>query len=628
MLSAISKSVRYKVMAVILAATLAAMLTAAAALLTYEVRNYRSFLINDVTTQAGILARMNAPTLAFDDPESAEANLALLDNRRDILSAAVYTSRGELFATYSRDGIERAFPPMAPVNEPQIAADALTLFHPVVEEGNVLGSVYLQAQYELTGRLQDYAFILGGVLLVGMLVAALVSLPLQRSITAPVMAVGNVARRIMEQRDFSLRARKTTEDEIGVLVDAFNGMLAEVGERQDALEQSNRKLRQETDERRNAEDALRSADRRKDEFLATLAHELRNPLAPMVNALHLMKSEHGGAAITERAQDIIERQLAHMVRLVEDLLDVSRITRGRLTLRKERVALAAVIHSAVDTVRPLLDERGQRLEVTVPQQPIHVMADPVRVSQVVSNLLNNAARYSGDGGNIALTVSLQGGAVLIAVSDDGMGIEPDKLDEIFDMFAQGAVAPEQTQAGLGVGLALAKRLAELHGGSVKASSPGAGGGSRFTVSLPALEPAPEAERAPLEALECTAAARAKAHRILLVDDNVDFATSLQLLLEGLGHEVRVAHDASEALAAAREFAPEFAFLDIGLPRISGYELAEQLRALSSAMVLVALSGWGQEQDRRRAEAAGFAMHLVKPVELARVRAALGALAPA
>ncbi len=621
MLSAVRRSLRTKVVIIVLVTAFVALLVSTIVLLTYEVDNSRDALVTDATTQADILARINAPALAFDDPKTAVANLALLSNRPNIRAAAIYTADGGLFATYSRSP-DTPFPPLGAPGA-QIDSSTITLFHPVVQNDDVLGTVYLQASYDLADRLRDYLVILTTVMLVSLLVALLLSFWLAGSVTNPVRAITEVARQVIERRDFALRARRTTGDEIGVLVDAFNTMLAEVGQRADALEASNRALQQETDERRHAESALRVADQHKDEFLATLAHELRNPLAPMVNAMRLVELPNADPTVTKSAHGIITRQLSQMVRLVDDLLDVSRITSGKLAVRKQPVELASIVQSAVDTARPLLDERDQTLTLELPSHPVFLQADAVRLSQVFSNLLNNAAKYSEPGGNITLSAAVSASTVLVRIDDHGIGISADILPRIFEMFAQGDSSPEHAQSGLGVGLALAKRLIELHGGSIAAESRGRGEGSSFTVSLPVMA-ALTSERSIDAAPQ---AVQQRRHRILLVDDNVDFATSLALLLQNLGHEVRIAHDAPQALETARELKPEFAFLDLGLPQISGHELARALRAQPecASTVLIALSGWGQAGDRQRSQEAGFAMHLVKPVELQSVQAVLTSL---
>lgn len=619
----IHRSVQRKVLAIVLVTTFVALLVSAVALLSYEARAYRDFLFSDVTTQADILARTTAPALAFNDAAAANATLALMSSRPVIVAAAIYTAEGELFATY-RQSDSVTFPSRVAAHGPTISGRTMTLFHPIVENNQLLGTVYLRAKYELADRVVDYLLILGGVMLISLVVAAMVSLWLQGSVTRPILAVTDVARKIVEERDFNLRAPKTTADEVGTLVDAFNAMLGEVSERQQALEDSNRKLHKESEERKNAEISLRLADKHKDEFLATLAHELRNPLAPMVNALSLMRSPSATTSKSEHAEQIIDRQLSHMIRLVDDLLDVSRISRGKLTVRREPIELASVIQNAVDTVRPLLDTEQQTLSLEVPERPIYMQADPVRLSQVFANLLNNASRYTQNGGRIALSVVVKGNTVRVVVSDNGKGIAAESLPGIFAMFAQDQDAGLRVQAGLGVGLALAKRLIELHGGSITAESRGPGMGSTFTVQLPVKAALTAGhDKAPVEAKRDVG----RRSRILLVDDNVDFAMSLSFLLKDMGHEVCVAHDATEALDRAPEFRPDFAFLDIGLPIVDGYELARRLQAsLNGDIPLVAISGWGQEEDRRRAKEAGFAWYLVKPVGLDSIRTALDSLA--
>lgn len=620
-MQAITRSVRRKIVVIILITTFAALLVSVIALLSYEAREYRGFLINDLTTQADILAINTAPALAFNDPDAAEANLALLANRAGIVAGAIYRQSGELFATYRKEGSTSTFPVEDFSSAPQVAGDELSLFRPIIQNNEPLGTVFLRADYELAGRIRDYTMILGGIMAVSLVVAGLLSLWLQGSVTGPIFAVTKVAQRIVRDRDFKLRAKKTTDDEIGTLVDAFNAMLSEVGLRQQDLEASNRKLKQESEERKSAESALRLADKRKDEFLATLAHELRNPLAPMVNAVTLLQSADTPAAAAANAHQIMHRQLSHMSRLVEDLLDVSRISRGKLTVRKELTELAPVINSAVDTVRPLLVSKDQALSLSLTQDPVYIEADPVRLSQVFSNLLNNATKYTPVGGRISLAVAEDGGGVRVTVSDSGRGMSAGTLGGIFEMFSQDEDADLRAQPGLGVGLALAKRLVELHDGTIDAESPGRGEGSTFSVRLPtAHAPARISEPARVQQDRDTPCAR-----ILLVDDNEDFANSLSVLLKKLGHQVRVAHDAPEALAVAAEFRPDFGFLDIGLPTMNGYELARQLRQQpGNAPVLIAISGWGQKEDRRRAKEAGFARYLVKPVELASIRLVLEA----
>ncbi|RIK77619.1 MAG: hypothetical protein DCC67_12415 [Planctomycetota bacterium] len=365
-------------------------------------------------------------------------------------------------------------------------------------------------------------------------------------------------------------------------------------------------------ERKQAEQRLHEADRRKDEFLAVLAHELRGPLAPLRNMLEVMKMAHGDAATLQQARDTMERQVGHMVRLVDDLLDVNRITRDKLELRKDRVELGSIVRQSVEACRPLTERASHELIVTMPPRPIYLEADPVRLAQVFSNRLNNACKYTEPGGKIWLAAKVEQGDVLVSVKDSGTGIPPDKLQSVFEMFTQVDRPLERSQGGLGIGLTLAKRLVEMHGGTITAASEGEGAGSEFIVRLPLLE----ASLSPATR-ETPHATPAPARRILIVDDNRDSATSLAMLLKLKGNETHTAHDGVEALEQAARFLPEMVLLDIGLPRMNGLEVCRRMREQpwGKDTVIVALTGWGQDADRRRSQAAGFDRHLVKPVDL-------------
>jgi PAS domain S-box-containing protein len=360
---------------------------------------------------------------------------------------------------------------------------------------------------------------------------------------------------------------------------------------------------------------LREGDRRKDEFLALLAHELRNPLAPIRNGVEIMKMIGLGDPQLQQLRDMLERQVLHMSRLVDDLLDVSRITRGKITLRKEPMDLAAVVARAVETSRPLIDARRHELAVTLPPEPLRVQADPTRLAQVFANLLNNAAKYTQEGGRIGLTAARTGTEVEVRVRDSGIGIAPEMLPRVFDLFAQADQSLEHSDGGLGIGLTLVRTLVEMHGGTVQAFSEGPARGSEFVVRLPLL-----AE--PLLGGQARAGTReerqaASARRVLVVDDNQDTALSLGLLLQLQGHEVFAAHDGPGALQAAQDYRPDAVLLDIGLPGMDGYEVARRIRLLPELerVLLVAMTGYGQEEDKRRSQAAGFNAHLVKPADL-------------
>lgn len=379
------------------------------------------------------------------------------------------------------------------------------------------------------------------------------------------------------------------------------------------------KIVRDVTERKRLENNLRvlaadlsENDRRKNEFLATLAHELRNPLAPMSNMLELIKRADGDGQILKRAHETIERQLGQMVRLVDDLLDWNRITHDRLELRRSEVELASVIQQAVEVARPLIDAAGHELVVELPDEPIYLNADRTRLAQVFGNLLNNSSKYTRARGSIWLKAMREGNEVAVSVKDNGAGIPPDKLNSIFDMFMQVDRTADRSQGGLGIGLTLVKRLVEMHGGSIEPRSAGEGMGSEFIVRLPILTK-------PVAALEPGADGAHKAQpqrRVLIVDDNRDSADSLQMLLEYSGNKTYLAYDGAEALEAVETHRPEVVLLDIGLPGMDGHEVCRRVREQpwGKDIVIIALTGWGQADDRRKSQEAGFNGHLVKPVD--------------
>jgi two-component system CheB/CheR fusion protein len=373
-------------------------------------------------------------------------------------------------------------------------------------------------------------------------------------------------------------------------------------------------------ERERALEELREADRRKDEFLAMLAHELRNPLAPILNAVEVL--DHADPAdqeLTSTFRTVIARQVEHMKRLLDDLLDVSRVSQGKIQLRKQSVDLGALLLQAVEVSRPMIVEKQQQLSLTLAHGPLPLEADPTRVVQVFANIVNNAAKYTDPGGHIWLSVGTEGGEAVVRVRDDGMGMSPELLSRAFDLFVQETRSLDRAQGGLGIGLTMVRTLVKLHGGSVRALSDGPGRGSELVVRLPLtpgakVAPAPSAREAP------AAVPAAASLRVLVVDDNVDAARALGHLLKLLGHEVALAHDGPAALAAAAAAPPELVLLDIGLPGMDGYAVAERLRAAGHGRAaLVALTGYGQDEHLRRSASAGFDHHLIKPVNLGVLR---------
>ena len=613
-------SVRSKLILMAVATTIVALLTAFVAMLVVDARSAQRVWIDDLATQADIIADVAAPAVSFNDSASAARNLAVLRVRPQIMAGAIYTNSGQRFATWSREGAASSFPARPEAAGHRIERGELVVFRPIVENGEPLGTVYLRSRYGLFDRVLSYGAILGGVMLGALVIAALVASRLQASITRPLQAVTQVARQVMLRRDFTLRVPGREKGEIGVLVEAFNDMLAEIGRRSDALQAANRTLEHEMTVRERAEQALIVADRRKDEFLATLAHELRNPLAPIRTGLDILRIRSGDAQATQRATDIMERQLRQMVRLVDDLLDVSRINTGKFTIKMGRVELKAVVNDALEVVRSYIELHGHELVIDLPDRPVFLHGDATRLAQILSNLLNNAAKYTNRGGRVTLGASVEDKTLVLEVADTGIGLAPDMLDSVFEMFVQVDSTLERSNAGLGVGLSLARKLVELHGGSIQAFSEGLGQGSRFVVRLPiVVDPEPITKPTPAAFIST------ESYRILLADDNVDFVNSIGALLTAMGHSVVITHNGPDALAAAARFCPDYAFLDIGLPHMSGYDLARGIRNLPCGVmtVLIAVTGWGQEKDRQLAFEAGFDHHMVKPVRFEQIEEILG-----
>jgi signal transduction histidine kinase len=395
-------------------------------------------------------------------------------------------------------------------------------------------------------------------------------------------------------------------------------VFAELYRKTRALERLNSELEARVAERTAALEAttatLQEADRRKDEFLAMLAHELRNPLAPIRTAAQLLRLKELSESQRGRARDVIERQVEHLVILIDDLLDVSRITRGMITLHREPVLMGAIIARAVETTRPAIDAHGHELTLELPDELITVEGDKTRLAQVAGNILHNAAKFTNPGGRIHLSVTREGSYGVIRVKDTGIGIQKELIPRAFELFTQMHAKSECSQGGLGIGLALVRRLVEMHGGSVTAHSDGPGQGAEFVIRLPLV--ATPAMRVETQSTDSPVIPTVEPRRILVADDNRDAAESLALQLQLAGHEVRTAHDGAEALKVGNVFKPQIVLLDLGMPKMDGYETARQMRvrAWGKRAAIVALTGWGQQQDRERTAAAGFDAHLVKPVK--------------
>jgi PAS domain S-box-containing protein len=378
------------------------------------------------------------------------------------------------------------------------------------------------------------------------------------------------------------------------------------------------KILRDITERKRTEEQLAEANQRKDEFLAMLAHELRNPLAPIQNVVQIFKTEGDGKQHLQEATRMVERALGRIVRIVDDLLDISRITRGKIQLRKERLPLQTAVQNAVEAVRPFIESRKHELSVSLPPEAVWLDADPVRIEQVLVNLLNNAVKYTEPGGKIWLAAERLGNDCMVRVKDNGIGVSPEMLPRIFELFVQADKSLDRAQGGLGIGLTLVKRLVEMHGGAVEAHSGGVGQGSEFVVRLRAV---PEVAGLRPEDAATQRAKPRKALRILVVDDNVDTAESLAMLLRLSGHEVKTEHTGPKALQTAVSERPDVVLMDIGLPGMEGCQVAERIREHQdlAEMQLIAISGYGQEADQRRSKQAGFNHHLVKPVDPAKLQ---------
>ncbi len=745
-------SFRGKLLRSVLASTAIALTVAGMAMLTHDLGVYRSSWATDLSNQASIVALSVAPALAFDDHAAAQRALAALKDRPRMLGAALYSADGALYAAYRLPG-EFEAPPRAPDWQGvRVLGERVELVQPISHDGEPLGKLYLRANYDVVGRIKAYAGIFALVMILSLVAASFFANRLQASITAPLDDMVSAARHIVYQNDYSQRAKKTTEDEIGVVVDAFNRMLDEVQLRTRALERSNEALQQEIETRQTAESALRvseglyraigesieygvwvcapdgrnvyasesflrltgqtqeicsnygwgealhpddrdatlaawrdcirsggvwyreqrirgldgayhpilaqgvpikseageltgwaginldisrlkrteqalrDADRRKDEFLATLAHELRNPLAPIRHAVKVLESEAVDTRQREWAREVIARQVQRMALMLDDLLDVSRITRGRLDLKLDLVDLDALVKAAVEIARPMIDSKHQRLSIALPPHDLRLKVDPLRLSQSLSNLLTNAAKYTDLRGEITLSVRQLPEEVSFSVRDNGIGIDPDTITGLFEMFSQVNSALDRAEGGLGIGLALVKGLVTLHGGRVEATSAGIGHGSEFTIYLPGsviVSQDSEESTGTVSSDESTGAGL----RVLVADDNRDAADSLALVLQLGGYDVAVAHTASKAFELAARTQPEAAIFDIGMPDMTGYELAQRIRQQpwGRSMFLLAVTGWGQKEDKERAKSAGFDHHLTKPVDPDHVETLLQAL---
>ncbi|MGS5087031.1 ATP-binding protein [Hydrogenophaga sp. A37] len=602
-----STSLREQIVRAAMQTTAVAMLLSAGALFLYEWVSNRQAWVADLRTQAGLLAGASVAALEFDDPKAARENLGLLKSQPRIEWAALYDARGALFAAHAGPDTVIDARRTAGANplEARFRGSTLEIAFPIERDGERLGTLYLSARHDIWSRMLVFGailIILGGLSLA---VAFYFFGRLQRRIAAPLEKMTQVAQEVISSHNWALRAPDTGYRDVGLLVEAFNRLLSECQTRTSELEQ-------EMESRRGVEHELRKADHLKDVFLATLAHELRNPLAPMTSAVALLQMAKATPDTRAKAVVVLDRQLKHMVRLINDLLDASRVATGKLSLDLHLVDVGDLLATAVEGMQAMAEQQGVRLTLQPPDETLHVNGDAIRLTQVFSNLLNNACRYTPPGGQVNVSIKGDCASVLVTVQDTGIGVAPEMQARIFELFEQADKSLERGNVGLGVGLTLSRQIVELHQGQVTMTSEGRGRGSSFMVQLPRLHGR--------MAEDLHADGNEERHlrqlRILVADDNVDLAESFAEILRASGHTVNVVYDGEAALHCALDTLPDIALLDIGMPKCDGYEVARRLRNATATrhIHLVAISGWGQASDKKASSLAGFDHHLVKPVE--------------
>ncbi|MDR7097096.1 hybrid sensor histidine kinase/response regulator [Hydrogenophaga laconesensis] len=603
-----STSLRQQLTRAAMLTTLLAILLSAGALLVYELTVYRNAGVADMRTQADLIARSTATAVEAKDTRSAWESLYLLRQQPQIRAAAVYGDDGALIASHTSQQGHQVYA-RVPIDSdawgPRFHGSLLEVIQPIELNGRRVGMLYLKAEHGVWERFAAFALIVLAVSGVSLVAAYYLFVHLQRRITAPLEKMTEVARDVIGSHDWSLRAPATAYRDLDVLVDAFNRMLSECEVRTSELER-------EMVRREGVEQALRQADRHKDAFLATLAHELRNPLSPMTSAVALLQMPDAPAPARDKALAVLERQLQHMVRMINDLLDASRVATGKLSLSMAPLNLGDLLRTACDGALPLAQKQGLQLHVELPREALYVNGDTVRLTQVFANLLNNACRYTPDGGHVRVSLSAEGGSAMVSIADTGIGVEAGMQERIFELFEQADQTLQRGSAGLGVGLTLSRQIIQLHQGTLSMRSEGLDQGSCFTVRLPLLQGEP---RPPEPETQKSTPSPLRPLHILIADDNVDLTASFAAVLSSYGHRVEVVHDGVAAMRAVRTRVPDVALLDIGMPGLDGYEVARQLRADAALrdIHVVAITGWGRDADLEAARDAGFDRHLLKPV---------------
>ncbi len=624
-------SIRLKLMLIAMLTTGGALLLAGAALVSFEIARSKQEMVRDLTPLAELTGLNGAAALDFDDQTDATEVLETLKARTDIVGAAIYDADGRRFATYQRRR-EIELPLRWEGESSDFQLGALVVSRPILLADEVVGTVYLRSSLdELTGHIRMQAVTVGLVFIVSGVAALLLSVGLQRRVSRPLLDLAATARAVSEHRDYSIRARKGSADELGQLVDAFNDMLGQIQERDSGLRQSEqeraRLLVLEQAARRQAEEA----NRMKDEFLATLSHELRTPLNAILGWGQVLRAGKLDEASAARALETIERNARAQAQLIADLLDISRIITGKLRLDPKPVELHRVIEAALDSAGPAAGAKDIQLAVSLDPLTAPVLGDADRLQQVVWNLLSNAIKFTPRGGRIEIRLRESLPNAVIQVIDTGIGIRTDFLPHVFDRFRQAESSPTRAHGGLGLGLSIVRHLIELHGGAVEVESAGEGQGSTFTVKLPLRaelteEPSLGKQRSPVSQV-WGLPDLLRDVRILVVEDEKDTRDLLVTALEQCGAEVTAADSVPEALAAFDRARPDVLVSDIGFPGEDGYSLIRKVRARNGGGVpAAAVTAYAGAEDRRRALEAGFQTHLAKPVDPSELIAAVAHLA--
>jgi signal transduction histidine kinase/CheY-like chemotaxis protein len=622
--------VRLKLVAMIMATSTAALVLASAGYLVGDYYQTRRDLEQELLSQANIVLENSTAALEFSDAEVASATLHALESNRHIRLACLYLTNGNVLAEFKREPATRLCPVPPPTDGIHYSPNRIVLVGGANLKGQRAGTLFIRSDIEqLTARLKFQGVIVVALLLMTLGVALLMSARLQAIVSEPVVSLARTASEVSSRDDYSLRAKRTTDDELGVLVDEFNRMLERIQLREGELSTTNEELRREIAERRRAEQERaellvreREANRLKDEFLATLSHELRTPLNAILGWTKLLRAHAVPPAAIDRALEKVERNAQVQTRLVEDLLEVSRITSGKLRLDLKPVDFVLLVNTAVDSIRPTAEARGVAIDRRLESYAMPTIGDPDRLQQVIWNLLSNAVKFTPSGGVVTVQLARKGDIDELGVSDTGIGIEPAFLPSVFDTFRQADASSTRTQGGLGLGLSIVRHLVEMHGGEVRAESDGLGKGATFTVRLPVrrIEPAQSIPDHDVDALpppRRLTERRLAGVSVLVVDDDQDTRELLVSVLEAAGAAVHAVPTASEALATGIQVTPDAIVSDIAMPGQDGYSLMRELDvALGPAAprVRVALTAFAGERDRERALDAGYQRHLAKPLD--------------